>query len=281
MNVRAIKELIRQYQMGISPRRMGQCFLVDTEALARVALTLGATSQDRILEIGAGLGALTDQLVSIQAPIIAVEKDPRFFKVLSDRFRGVPNVELVQADVLKINLSSYTQAPSQGLLLVGNIPYSMTSLILEWMLSQRRWIRRAVLTVQKEVAQRIVASCGSKVYSSISVLVQVAFKPSIAFYISPGAFYPQPKVTSAVLSLKPLVRRVVPPEKEEAVLKLTRQLFLHRRKTLLNALELSGLGLDRQVLRTLLESARMDPSVRPERLAIEEILRLSNAVAFC
>lgn len=281
MNVRTIKELIRQYNLGISPRRMGQCFLVDAKALARLASVLEATSEDRILEIGAGLGALTDELVSTQAQVVAVEKDPRFFRVLSDRFRESPRVQLVQADILKLTLSSYAEESPKGLLVIGNIPYSMTSPILEWMLSQRRWIRRAVLTVQREVALRIVARPGTKIYSSISIGAQVAFKPSIAFQISPGAFYPQPKVTSAILRLDPLLKPVVPPEEEEGVLKLTRQIFLHRRKTLLNALELSGVGMEKEYIRKVLVSANLDPGRRPETLHLEEIVQLARSLRIC
>jgi 16S rRNA (adenine1518-N6/adenine1519-N6)-dimethyltransferase len=273
VHVREIKELIRQYHLGIFPRRMGQNFLIDANALNRIATALRPAPGDRMLEIGAGLGALTEALLATGAHVVAVEKDAKFFKVLSERFAGVENLELVHSDILDMELEPLAGEP-KSLLVVGNIPYSMTAKILEFLLEHRRWVKRAVLTVQKEVAQRIIAKPGSKVYSSISILVQVAFKPSIAFTLSPGVFYPQPEVTSAVLKLDPLEVPAVAPEEEEGVLRLTRRLFLHRRKTLLNGLALSGLVPPGTDLSRIFKEAGIDPIRRPETLGIPDLARI-------
>lgn len=278
LNVRAIKELVRQYNLGISPRRLGQHFLVDPKALARIAQTLGATPSDRILEIGAGLGALTDELVQIGATLHAVERDPRFVRVLTDRFRNAENLQIVQSDILQMDLASTASGQPKSLLVIGNIPFSMTSPILEFLLHERQWVKRAVLTVQKEVALRIVAQPSTKAYSSITLLVQVAFKPRVAFSISPGAFYPQPKVTSSILCLDPLSEPSVPPEEEEAVLKLVRSLFTHRRKTLLNSLCAGGIGLERQEILTRLKKASIDPIRRPETFTLKEMVTLHRCL---
>ena len=279
MNVREIKEIVRQYHLAISPRRMGQNFLVDPRALARIAAVVGAGQEDEVLEIGAGLGALTQQLLQSGARLTAVEKDPRFVQVLSDRFKGAGNLKIVKSDILRLDLSEYAGGKHKSLLLIGNIPFSMTSPILEFLLKHRHWIRRAVLTVQKEVAQRIVAQPGTKAYSSITLLVQVAFVPSIAFMIHPGAFYPQPEVTSAVLRLEPLSEPAVAPEEEEEVLKLVRLIFTHRRKTLLNALSIPRDDLSRQQLRQCLEAAHIDPTRRPETLVLHEVVRLHRLLS--
>ncbi len=280
LNVKAIKELVRQHNLGISPRRLGQHFLVDPKALARMAAALGPASDDRVLEIGAGLGALTEALLETGARITAVERDPRFVKVLADRFKEASNLEVVQSDILQLKLADYAPAGPHSLLIAGNIPYSITSLILEYLLRQRIWVRRAVLTVQKEVAQRIIAGPGTKAYSSISLLVQVAFKPSIVFSIHPNAFYPQPQVTSAVLRLDPLPEPVVPPAEEEQVLKLVRLLFTHRRKTLLNALCIPGVGLPREEVTKRLQKSRIDPIRRPETFSLTEIVALCRILGF-
>ncbi len=279
LRVAEIKEIVKKYNLGISPRRMGQCFLVDHRALSRLAGELGAQAGDSVLEIGAGLGALTDELLKSGAVVYAVERDRRFLEVLTDRFRDNGNLQLVRSDILEMDLSSYAMGTPNSLRVVGNIPYSLTSPILEFLLKQRKWVRQVLLTVQKEVADRIVAKPGNKTYSSISLLVQVAFKPKIAFTIHPGAFYPQPKVTSAVLRLDPLESPVVPPDQEEAVLKLVRSIFTYRRKTLLNALLTGGLPLDKEETIRRLKAAGIDPIRRPETFHLTELVKLQAALA--
>ena len=127
MNVREIKELIRHYHLGISPRRMGQNFLVDPKALERIALTIGARPEDRVLEIGAGLGALTEALLATGAVVHAVERDAGFLRVLTDRFKGSDRLQLIRSDVLQLDLGSIAVGEPKSLLVVGNIPFSMTS----------------------------------------------------------------------------------------------------------------------------------------------------------
>ncbi len=279
MNVRAIKELIRHYNLGISPRRLGQHFLVDPKVLARLGGQIEAKPDDRVLEIGAGLGALTEQLLQTGAVVYAVERDARFLRVLTDRFRNAANLQFVRSDILRVDLSSYAMGDKHSLLVVGNIPYSLTSPILEFLLHQKQWVRRAILTIQKEVADRIVAHPGNKVYSSISVFVQVAFRPSIAFTIHPGAFYPQPKVTSAVLQLDPLSEPSVPVEDEQGVLKLVRAVFSYRRKTLLNALIASGNWGKREGILPRLKHAGIDPLRRPETFTLSEFAKLYRSLS--
>ncbi len=279
MNSREIKELVRHHRLGISPRRMGQNFLVDPRILARIVGALGPVPGDTVLEIGAGLGALTEGLIESGASVLAVEKDAGFFRALSDRLKGVERLQFIHSDILKLDLGSYAANLPKSLLVAGNIPYSLTSPILEFLLRHRRWVKRAILTVQKEVALRIVAEPGTKAYSSITVLAKAAFKPSVAFTIPPNCFYPQPKVTSAVLLLDSLESPPIPPEEEEAVLKLARSLFMHRRKTLLNVLSLSESEREKSEFRLILEKAGLDPVRRPETLGLAELLHLKRALA--
>lgn len=278
LNPRGIKDLVRQHNLGISPRRMGQNFLVDPKALSRIVSVIGAAPGDRVIEIGPGLGALTEELVATGATVTAIEKDWGFMKVLEDRFKEIQNLTLIHSDILKTDLATYAGGAPKSLLVVGNVPFSMTSPILEFLLKHRQWVKRAVLTIQKEVAQRIVAQPGTKVYSSITLLVQAAFVPSIAFTISPGSFYPQPKVTSAVVRLDPVPESVIPPAEEEAVLKLVRQLFTHRRKTLLNALALRGVGVEKEQLLHRLASAGINPTWRPEAFTLQEMAKLHRLI---
>jgi 16S rRNA (adenine1518-N6/adenine1519-N6)-dimethyltransferase len=251
---------------------------VDPRIQERIVQAIGATPEDRLLEIGAGLGALTEGLLKSAGFVTAIERDAKFCKVLADRFQGAANFELIHGDILRQDLNVLSNGNPKSLLIIGNIPFSLTSPILEFLLSQRQWVKRALLTVQKEVAQRIIAPPGIKAYSSISILVQVAFRPSIAFTIPPNAFYPQPEVTSAILRLDPLSEPVVPPDEEEGVLKLARGLFQHRRKTLWNALRyLEGMPKEESLEKALRHTA-LDPRRRPETLGLEEVARLHRAL---
>lgn len=273
--VRELKELVRRYNLAISPHRLGQHFLVEERTLTRIAGILSAGPGDRVLEIGPGLGALTGPLLASGATVYAVERDARFVEALTDRFKENGSLQLVRSDILRIDLGAYAMGDPHSLLIAGNIPYSLTSPILEFLLRQRIWVRRAVLTLQKEVAQRIVAKPGTKAYSSLSLFVAVAFKPSIAFQISPGQFYPRPKVTSAVLCLDPLPAPAIPPEEEESVLRLTRSLFAHRRKTILNGL-LFACALPKPEILFRLRKAGIDPVRRPETFTLPELAALSS-----
>jgi len=278
MRIGEIKELIRYHNLGISPRRLGQHFLVDPHALERLAKEIQAGEADRVIEIGAGLGALTEALLRTQAMVYAVERDRRFSSVLADRFKGRENFILVRSDILKLDLASYALGEPQSLRVIGNIPYSLTSPILDFLIGQRQWIRRVVLTVQKEVADRIVARPGGRICSSITWMVQSAFKPTLVFTIPPGAFYPKPKVTSAVLRLEPWPTPRLPVEEEAGVLALVRSTLIHRRKTLLNALQATGRWTDRKAVLACLIQLGLDPQRRPETLNLEEFLTLHRGL---
>jgi 16S rRNA (adenine1518-N6/adenine1519-N6)-dimethyltransferase len=275
--VQKLKDLVRGYNLAISPHRLGQHFLVEERTLTRLAEQLSAGPGDRVLEIGPGLGALTGPLLASGATVYAVERDARFVDVLTDRFKENGCLQLVRSDILRVDLGAYAMGEPHSLLVAGNIPYSLTSPILEFLVRQRQWVRRAVLTLQKEVAQRIVAKPSTKAYSSLSLFVAVAFKPSIVFYVPPGQFYPRPKVTSAVLRLDPLPVPVIPPEEEKAVLQMTRALFIHRRKTILNGL-LSACALAKPEILIRLRKAGIDPIRRPETLTLPEVLSVSQSL---
>lgn len=272
--VRDVKELVRHYNLAISPHRLGQHFLVDGKVLERIAGQAGAGPGDRVIEVGPGLGALTGPLLATGATVYAVERDRRFVDVLTDRFKDNAQLQLVRSDILEVDLSSYALGEPHSLVVVGNIPYSLTSPILEFLVRQRQWVRRVVLTIQKEVAQRIVAKPGTKEYSSLTLFVSVAFKPSIAFQISSGCFYPRPKVTSGVLRLDPLPAPVVPPEQEEKLLRFIRLLFTHRRKTVLNALTTAGTGLEKEEILRRMRAAGVDHNRRAETFSLSELSAL-------
>ncbi len=275
-----VKGLIRQHRLALSRQRLGQHFLVDGPALSRIAAELPAGPSDKIFEIGAGLGALTEPLLDTGATVYAVERDARFLTVLTDRFKSRDNLQLVRSDILNMDMGSYAMGEEKSLWVVGNLPYSLTGPILEFLLANRRWVRRAVLMIQKEVAERMVAGPGGKECSSLSITTRLAFTPSIVFLIPPTSFYPKPKVTSAVIRLEPLDKPVVPIGEEEKIIRLVRRVFMHRRKTLQNSLLMSDLGFEKEQVVAALAALKIDPIRRCETLSLEEFVGLSRTLKY-
>ncbi|RJQ04509.1 MAG: ribosomal RNA small subunit methyltransferase A [Bacillota bacterium] len=266
----------------ISPRRrLGQHFLVDSNVLERIldVLTGGATlpRETTILEIGAGLGVLTAALAGTGAGrVVAIEKDPKLAEFLVQNVAGRPEVEVVVGDALTLDMRALCGGDS---LVVGNLPYSVSTPLLMAILEPPVFWLRAVVMVQLEVARRIAAPPGGKDYGALTLAVNALAEPRVAFRVSPASFYPRPGVDSAVVTLR---RRAVPAGGlDDAGLArlraVVRAAFSHRRKTLANAL-CSGLGLERGWVAALLERVGIDPSRRGETLSLEEFVRLQEAL---
>jgi 16S rRNA (adenine1518-N6/adenine1519-N6)-dimethyltransferase len=276
-----VSALLRRH--GLRPRkRWGQNFLIDRNTLDNVLRAADVESDDQILEIGPGLGTLTRELAELCGRVVSVEIDPLLIPILrGETVAGLPNVEIVQGDALEIDLTSVLAretVPRKKLWkTVANIPYYITTPLIERLLTQRERLERIVLMIQREVADRLLAAPGAEAYGALSVFVQYHTIPELTARVSRTAFLPPPGVDSAIVRL--LVRRepAVRVRDEDMFFQTVRAAFQQRRKTLLNALT-SVPGLSREGAATALGRAGIAPSRRGETLGLPEFARLADAV---
>ncbi len=255
----------------IRPKKyLGQNFLTHQKTARAIVDLAELKGGDTVLEIGPGKGVLTEHLVSRAGRIIAVEYDPRMVAFLGDKFKNTRNLEIFQADALTFPLGDLPP----GTKVVANLPYHIATAILFRLLSERDRFSLFVLMFQREVAQRIVAAPGSKVYGSLSIAVQFAGETRKRLKVPRSAFLPPPKVDSAVITLVPFSRPPVQVRDEKFFLKLVRDAFGHRRKSLKNALKEAGYP--EAPLRQALGDAGIAPLRRPETLGLEEFAALAD-----
>ena len=260
---------------GGKRRALGQHFLRDA-GIARAIVDLVAPSgSDLVLEIGPGEGALTGELARRAGRVIALEVDGALVARLRPRF---PGVEIVEGDARGWDYGTLAAAPGGRVLVVGNLPYSVGKPILAALVAARTAIDTMALMLQREVAERVAAAPGSRVYGSLSVLTQLYCDVALALRVPPGAFRPPPKVESAVVRLDVLRSPRVAVTDERRFHVIVRAAFAQRRKTLANALA-AGLGRRIEDLRAAIESAGIDPSRRAETLTISEFAELSRRLA--
>jgi 16S rRNA (adenine1518-N6/adenine1519-N6)-dimethyltransferase len=268
--------LLKRYDLR-ARKGLGQNFLQDPVALEKIITTAEIESTDTVLEIGPGLGSLTRYLAVSAKEVVAVELDPNLLQPLKAVLAPYENVRLIQGDILK--LSPKDLIPEKDYIVVANIPYYITSALIRHLLAQspkgehEPKPRRIVLTVQKEVAQRICAEPGD--LSLLALSVQVYGKPRIAALIPAEAFFPAPKVDSAVLLIDIYPTPLIKEELQDAFFKLIKAGFSQKRKTLRNSLS-SGLHIAPADAANLLTSAKINPQRRAETLSIQEWETLSE-----
>jgi len=250
----------------MTKRYLGQVFLYDPTILRRIIEVARPFGEDLVVEIGPGRGRLTRMIAERVKKVIAIELDDKLFKTLKTELAGYKNVELVHEDALRY---PYENLPEFKV--VANIPYYITTPIIFRLFKSRKNLISMTLTIQKEVAERIVARPGVKDYGSLSVFVQYYAEPSLVFMVPKGAFRPVPKVDSAVVHLKILSRPSVDVRDETFFFRVVRTAFTQRRKMLSNSLK----SLRKDIKERLLE-AGVDPKRRAETLSIEEFARLSD-----
>ncbi len=266
-----VPSMLRDY--GLQPKKgLGQNFLVEDTYLQRIVEAAGVTSADEVLEIGAGLGSLTRYLADAAGKVCAVEIDSRFTPVLKKVLKEFSNVNLVNADIMDIDVGQWMHQP--GYLVVANIPYYITSAVIRHLLETPLKPARMVLTVQREVAERITAAAGK--LSLLALSVQVYGQPQKVALIPAGAFYPSPKVDSAVVRVELFPEPLIPPAQLDTFFTLARAGFGQKRKTLRNALA-AGLGWKAEKTAEWLQAAGIDPQRRAETLSLPEWRTLVSA----
>jgi 16S rRNA (adenine1518-N6/adenine1519-N6)-dimethyltransferase len=269
LNARAI---LRRY--GIRPNpRLGQNFLINSGALAKVIAAAGFAGDEIVLEVGAGLGALTRRLAREVRQVIAVEFDRRLIPVLKQMVEDLGNVQLIAGDILSLDLEKLIS--EQPYRVVANIPYNITSVLIRRLMESPRPAERVVLTVQREVAERIIAKPGAM--NLLAISVQLYGEPDVVARIPARAFYPKPKVDSAVLRVdvhpEPKVSRVLIPQ----LFRLARAGFGQKRKQLRNALA-GRLNVASAQIEVWLEEAAIRPQSRAQELSLEEWACLAQVV---
>lgn len=254
-------------------KRLGQNFLVDEDVVAAIVAAAAIEPGDAVLEIGPGIGTLTQGLAEAGAAVTAVELDARLVTVLGQTLAGYDNVRLVHGDILKVDISrEMTKEPYK---VVANLPYYITTPILMRLLEQRLPVSLLVTMVQKEVAERMVAKPGGKDYGALSVAVQYYTAPEIVFTVPPSAFIPAPAVESAVIRC---AVRAVPPvavADERMFFRTVKAAFAQRRKTLANGLKAAGLP--PAAAAEVLAAAGIDGTRRGETLSLAEFAAVADA----
>lgn len=253
-------------------KRLGQNFLVDEEIVRKIVAAAELTPEDTVLEVGPGIGTLTQGLAMSGAQVVAVELDKRLLPVLDKTLEGYNNVRIVSGDILEVDIKATVGAPVFKV--AANLPYYITTPIIFNLLEQRLPMERLVAMVQKEVAERMVAKPGGKDYGALSVSIQYYTEPEIAFLVPPASFIPAPNVDSAVIVCK---RRLVPPVDicdEKLFFKVVKAAFSVRRKMLSNALK--NMGITGEQAAAWLERAEIDPKRRGETLSLQDFASLTN-----
>lgn len=261
-------------------KRYGQSFLADANIMRRIVDALGIGTDDVVVEIGAGIGTLTGMLAERASRVIALEIDRRMVSVLAGETAQWPNIVIVPGDVLTFDFSSVAAEPGGTVLVVGNVPYNISSQILVRLIHFRDCYSAAVLMFQKELAERITALPGSSRYGSLSVLAALYLTTSKVMTVPPKAFFPPPKVHSMVLRLEPRDRPLHAVHDHEQFRAIVRAAFAHRRKTLLNSLKDNPHAvIGHEQAMQLLHNIGIDPRRRGETLTIDEFARLANAIS--
>jgi len=263
-----VRTLLRKFNLQPS-KGLGQNFLQDQSALQKIIEAAEIEPTDSVLEIGPGLGSLTRYLALSARSVTAVELDRKLFPALESVLTPYKNIRLVQGDILKLSSAALMDKP--GYIVVANIPYYITSAVIRHLLEDEVPPRRVVLTVQKEVAERICAETGKM--NLLALSVQVYGKPSITAFIPAEAFYPPPKVDSAVLRIEVQTQSFLPTNRLDAFFILIKAGFSQKRKTLRNSLS-GGLRVSQIESEKMLSGAGIDPGRRAETLSLEEWGRL-------
>lgn len=279
-NAKQTKAVLEKYGFRLQ-KKYGQNFLIDSHVLEKIMEAADITKDDFVLEIGPGIGTMTQYLCEHAKEVAAVEIDRKLIPILEDTLQEYQNVTIIQKDILKMNLEEFAQENngSNPMKVVANLPYYITTPIVMGLLESRMPVESITVMVQKEVADRMQAKPGTKDYGSLSLAVQYFATPKIVAYVPPNCFLPRPNVGSAVVRL---TRHSVPPvqvEDERFLFRIIRAAFNQRRKTLLNALNNApDVPLSKEEIAKSIAEAGLDANVRGEALSLGQFASLSDLI---
>ena len=271
------KKVIEKYNLSIQ-KKFGQNFLIDDSVLSKTVEAAGVTKEDTVLEIGPGIGTMTQYIADSAGKVIAVEIDRMLIPILEDTLSSYDNVKVINQDILKVDIEKIVQEENGGrpIKVVANLPYYITTPILMRLLESELPIESITVMVQKEVADRMAEKPGSKDYGALSLAVQYYTNPTMVQIVPPSCFIPQPGVDSAVIHLACHKEAPVKTVDSKFMFAIIRGAFAQRRKTLSNGITNANLGITRDQVVLCLEKMGLDPSIRGEKLSLEEFATLSN-----
>ena len=271
-------EILQKYHFNFQ-KKFGQNFLIDTHVLEKIISASGITKDDMVLEIGPGIGTMTQYLAEAAGKVAAVEIDKNLIPILEDTLSEYDNVMVINDDVLKVDIRGLVEKENGGRPVKGvaNLPYYITTPIIMGLFEGNVPVESITVMVQKEVAERICAAPGTSAYSAFSIYVQYHAKAEILFDVPADCFVPRPKVDSAVLKLTPLAKPAVETRDEKLFFALVRAAFNMRRKTLVNALgPVLASEMSKDEIVSLVEAAGLDARIRGERLSLADYAKLAD-----
>lgn len=270
--------VLQKYNFNFQ-KKFGQNFLIDTHVLDKIMENAQITKEDFVLEIGPGIGTMTQYLCEEAGEVAAVEIDSNLIPILKDTLSEYSNIEIIHGDILKVDIGALAREKNQGkpIKVVANLPYYITTPIIMGLFESHVPIDSITVMVQKEVAERMQASPGTKDYGALTLAVGYYAKPEIVANVPPNCFMPRPKVGSAVIRLKRHEHPIVQVEDEKLMFDLIRASFNQRRKTLANGLNNApGISLGKEKIQECLKELSVSETIRGEALTLEQFARLSN-----
>ena len=274
------KAILNQYPF-IFQKKFGQNFLIDPRVLDKIINAAQITKEDCIIEIGPGIGSVTQALLENAGKVISIEIDDQLIPILKEQYGHNEHFKLIHQDVLKVDLKKLIEeeSPNRKIKVVANLPYYITTPIIMMLLEHNLPIESITVMVQKEVADRMASGPGSKQYGAITVAMNYYCSTSLVANVPQNCFMPRPNVDSAVIKLTLHQEPVVDVESPEQMLNIIKAAFSQRRKTLLNTLASNGnLGLDKEAIKNILEESGVGASTRGETLSLEDYAMLSNFI---
>lgn len=278
-DIGTIKDILSRYGFNFS-KGLGQNFLINPSVCPRMAELSGAGEGVGVIEIGPGIGVLTQELCALSDKVVAVEIDKRLIPVLDETLSEFDNVRIINDDVLKLDLNKLIREEFGDMKVVvcANLPYYITSPVIMKLLEDRLPIEAVTVMVQKEAAKRICAEVGSRDSGAVTVSVNYYSKPEMLFSVSAGSFMPAPKVDSAVMRLNVYKEPPIKVENEKIFFSVVKAAFSQRRKTVLNSIS-SSLGLEKGVVNGVLLDSGVDPRLRAEKLTMDDFAEISRRIA--
>lgn len=271
--------VLQKYDFNFQ-KKFGQNFLIDTSVLDRIIDAACIGKDDLVLEIGPGIGTMTQYLCEHAREVVAVEIDKNLIPILEDTLSEYENVSVINEDILKVDINKLVQEKNNGrpIKVVANLPYYITTPIIMGLFESKVPLSSITIMVQKEVADRMQAGPGTKDYGALSLAVQYFAKPQIVANVPPNCFMPRPKVGSAVIRLTRFEQPPVEVQDEEMLFRIIRASFNQRRKTLTNSLVNGGIPVSKEELLDCLEQMELSPTIRGEALTLEQFACLTDYI---